>query len=66
MILAYADDYGEGNSGNPGFPSNIDGVFSVAGALESRYHDNIGTLEHQQPVILLHGTEDAKVSYANS
>ena len=66
LILAYADDYGEGESGNPGFPSNINGVYSIAGSLDSDYLANIGTPEHQQPVILLHGTKDSKISYAKS
>ena len=33
LYLSYANKGGEGNSGNPGFSSDINGVFSIAGML---------------------------------
>ena len=66
LNLAYSDKYGEGKSGNPGFPSNPNGVFSIAGSLDSKYVDNIGASEGQPPVILLHGTKDPRINYAKS
>ena len=35
LFLAYADRYGEGDSGNPGFSSDIHGVFANSGRLDS-------------------------------
>lgn len=49
----------EGNSGNPGYPSNIRAVINLCGALADSSWLNAG----DEPVVSVHGDEDGTVPY---
>ena len=63
--MSYSGRGKEGKSGNPGFSSYPNGVFSIAGMFKDSFRDNIGTSDDQPPVIFFHGTEDPRTPYDN-
>ena len=50
----------EGLSGNTGYSSEVNGIFNIAGALQTTDFLNAGTNE---PLFSIHGTEDETVPY---
>lgn len=50
----------EGLSGNTGYSSEVNGVFNIAGALQTTDFMNLGVNE---PLFSIHGTEDQTVPY---
>lgn len=52
----------EGNSGNPGYPSNVNAVVNLCGALGDKNWLNAG----DEPLCSMHGTIDNTVPYATS
>ena len=52
----------EGNSGNPGYPSNVKAVINLCGALADTNSIQAGDI----PVLSFHGTVDATVPYGYS
>ena len=63
--MTYSGKGKEGKSGNPGFSSYPNGVFSIAGNFKDSFRDKIGTSEEHPPVVFLHGTEDPRTPYDN-
>lgn len=49
----------EGESGNPGYSSEVIGVFNVAGALKTASYLSAG----DEPLVSVHGTEDGTVPF---
>lgn len=76
LHLAYLDDVSElpveidtvalgnleGNSGNPGYPSNVAGVINLCGAIGNR----TWMLPNDEPLCSMHGTTDQTVPYATA
>ncbi|UPT68518.1 MAG: T9SS type A sorting domain-containing protein [Sphingobacteriales bacterium JAD_PAG50586_3] len=62
-VPSYVDTTGvnglEGNSGNPGYPSNIRAVVNLCGALA----DSSWLVAGDEPIVSVHGDEDATVPY---
>jgi alpha/beta superfamily hydrolase len=52
----------EGNSGNPGYPSNINAVVNLCGALGDKTWMTPG----EEPLCSMHGTVDNTVPYSNA
>ena len=76
LHLAYLDDVSElpveidtvalgnleGNSGNPGYPSNVSGVINLCGAIGNR----TWMQPNDEPLCSMHGTTDQTVPYATA
>jgi acetyl esterase/lipase len=53
----------EGDSGNPGFSSNVSACVDLWGGL----HNNVNKIESgEPPVLIIHGTEDTTVPYSEA
>ncbi len=62
LQAAYDDALGEGSSGNPGVSSEIQAVISLWGSLPDVNDIEAG----EQPLQIIHGTNDPIVSYQNA
>jgi acetyl esterase/lipase len=63
LIVAYTSD-DPGDSGNPGYPSDISAVIDVSGSL---YGQADGLMESgEPPLMIVHGTNDSTVPYSGA
>lgn len=60
--LAYCDGLGPGESGNPGYPSNITAAVSLSGILMGQGY-SVFSKQTSHPYLDIHGINDATVNY---
>ncbi len=63
LFVAYASD-DTGDSGNPGYPSDVSAVVDISGSMGDVAGDVMEAGE--PPVLIVHGTSDATVPYSES
>lgn len=64
LFAAYESTWGEGASGNPGYPSNVKTVLNFWGMLPEAADSVMQAGE--PPLLIFHGTEDTTVPYAEA
>lgn len=61
MGVAYADEFGEGGSGNAGWSSRVRAVVNFWGSLPSSYLE-----AGEAPLAIIHGTEDRTIPFTDA